>query len=84
MALESQRTPRLRFMRPESRVYRARQVIGRRCVLHHQAKNGMAFREGRDITCSFSTNSFPGYRQAHMTASAVPDARKIPTLEPPL
>jgi hypothetical protein len=34
IALESHKTARLMFMRPESGVYRARRVTGRRCALN--------------------------------------------------
>jgi hypothetical protein len=49
----------------------------------HKAKDGVVFRENRDITYRFSTSGLPGYGQAHKTASAALDAWEFPAPQPP-
>jgi len=48
-----------------------------------EAKDGVAFREGRDIARDLSANRVPAARQLHKAPSTAPDARDIPALEAP-
>jgi hypothetical protein len=48
----------------------------------NKAKDGVVFRERRNIACKLRTSGLPDHRQAHKTASAALDAGKAPAPEP--